>query len=345
MKKTCSDMPRFARLIDIATYLPDGVIDNFALSKECSDWSADAIYSKLGIRQRHISAPGETALDLGEKACHKLFDKISAEKEKIEALIFCTQSADYALPPNSCLLQHRLQLSSEVMAFDIQHGCSGYAYGVSLAKSLIESGQVKNVLFVTAETYSKHLGQDDCSVRTLFGDAGAASFFHAEEAETPFIDSFVFDTDGGGAHNLILPDSGQRTGFIDEKLVAQVLEGGHRTLKNLYMNGPEIFMFTLSTVPKLLKKILSASRLSLEDIDLFVFHQANSFMLEHLAGKCGIPQERFYIFLENVGNTVSCSIPLALEAALKEDKLTKGDTVLLLGFGVGFSSAGGIIRF
>ncbi len=335
----------FAKLIDTAGHLPARTLDNQALSEDFPDWHIDKIFAKTGIRQRHLAAENETALDLAAQAAGALFRKGTCDKDALDALIVCTQSPEYILPPDCCLLQERLGLPRRILAFDYSHGCSGYVYGLALAKSLIESGLAANVLLITAETYSRWMAPADRTVRTLFGDAATASFIQGVLADRPFLDAFAFETDGSGASNLIvpcaLPDSEAR---LAPEIKDKVTADGMRGADNLYMNGPEIFSFTLDAAPRLCADVLQKAGLGVEDVDLFVFHQANKFMLDSLRMKCGLPEERFFLCLEDVGNTVSNTIPLALERARAEGRLRPGQKALLLGFGVGYSSAGCLLR-
>jgi 3-oxoacyl-[acyl-carrier-protein] synthase-3 len=217
-------------------------------------------------------------------------------------------------------------------------------YGLGLAKGLIESGQCKNVLLITSETYSKFIHSKDKSVRTIFGDAAAATLISVS-GDGGRMHSFVYGTDGNGAQNLIVKTGGMRypkTDISSEDVADDF--GNTRSKDSLYMNGSEIFVFTLASVPRLIKQVLEKANLQLEDIELFLFHQANTFMLEALRKKIGIPKEKFYLFLENCGNTVSSTIPIALQEALKTGRAKKGDRVLLAGFGVGYSWGGAVIE-
>lgn len=337
-------MNEYAYIDNIEYYLPEAELTNEELIEDFPDWNVEKISSKTGIYSRRIVSENETALDLAVKACQRLFAAASCRPEDIDCLIFCTQSPDYILPPNCCLLQTRLGLSIDIQAFDINHGCSGYVYGLNLAKALIESGQCRKVLFVTADTYTRYLNHKDRSVRTLFGDGAAATLIVAKEADAPFMDYFTFATDGRGAGNLIIPASGSRKAqIIKEGLYKRALEDGTRTLDDLYMNGPEVYTYTMRSVPPLIKRVLDRSGLGVDDVDHFVFHQANAYMLDGLRRKCGIPESKFPVFLNECGNTVSSSIPLLLCEALKKGSIQRGQKLLMAGFGVGYASAAAVI--
>jgi 3-oxoacyl-[acyl-carrier-protein] synthase-3 len=219
-----------------------------------------------------------------------------------------------------------------VAALDFTLGCSGFVYGLGLAKGMIESGQVNNVLMLTADTYSKFIHPDDRSVRSLFGDGGAATLIAGKVSPEHLIGPFVYGTDGSGAEHLIVRGSGARS-------------GGGSPAGQLCMNGPEIFNFTLEAVPTCVKALLARANVSLDVVDLFVFHQANAYMLEHLRLKLELPAEKFFVFLENCGNTVSSSIPIAIKEAMLAGRLRPGMTVMLVGFGVGLSWAATIVKW
>ncbi len=325
--------------------LPEGILTNQQLAAEFPDWTAERIESKTGICERHIARPDECASDLAEDAARKLFASGVCKPVEVDYLLLCTQSPDYFLPTTACLLQNRLALPTCCGALDFNLGCSGFVYGLGLAKGLIETAQAFNVLLITAETYSKFIHQGDKSVRTLFGDAASATLVSGIESPGEMIGSFVFGTDGSGAKNLIVPTGGMRQ---RTEVGAQATEdgsGNRRTGNDLYMNGPEIFNFTLRVVPQTVVEVLQKSGRSLAEIDLFVFHQANRYMLEHLRKKLEVSPEKFWIDMANCGNTVSATIPIALKNAERQGKLRSGSTVMLAGFGVGYSWAGALVRW
>lgn len=330
----------------IEYYLPSEMLTNDMLASEFPDWTVEKILKKTGIVMRHIVAEDECASDLGVCAAQQLFASGVCAPEDIDYLLFCTQSPDYLSPSSACLMQHRLGISKAAGALDFNLGCSGYIYGLGLAKGLIETGQAKSVLLITAETYSKHIHPGDKSVRTIFGDAAAATLLQVKKSDAPCIGPFVYGTDGSGCNNLIVPTGGMRNKKTE--LSAQVFmddSGNLRSQDNLYMNGAEIFNFTLDTIPKSVNDILDKSGKCIGDIDLFVFHQANKFMLDHLRKKLKVPEEKFYMSFENYGNTVSSTIPIALKDAFSEGKLKPGDVVMLVGFGVGYSWGATIVRW
>jgi len=261
--------------------------------------------------------------------------------------LFCTQSPDYFLPTTACLLQHRLHLPTSAGALDFNLGCSGYIYGLGLAKGLIETGQAKRVLLVTAETYSKYINREDLSVRTIFGDAAAATLVIGVESSSPGepIGPLVYGTDGSGSGNLIVPAGAMRSRMAPETDPVTDNFGNSRTSRDLYMNGAEIFTFTLRCVPKLVEQTLEAAHLSVTDVDAFVFHQANRYMLEHLRKKMNLPEDKFIVAMTDCGNTVSSTIPIALTEAARDGRIKANDRVMLVGFGVGYSWGAAFIQW
>lgn len=329
----------------IASYLPAGKLTNEHLAAEFADLDANNILEKTGIAARSVAAPDECASDLGVAAARLLFESGVCAPGEVDFLLFCTQSPDYFLPSTACVVQDRLGLRLDCGAVDLNQGCSGFVYGLALAKSLVETGVARHILLITADTYTKFLNRRDRSVRTLFGDGAAATLIAAAESEEEVVGPFVFGTDGRGAQNLIVPAGGMRRPFDPEAMTeAEAERGNWRSPCDLYMNGPEIFNFTLRTVPHALERLLARANLALEEIDYFVLHQANKFMLERLRAKMRIPAEKFCIDLETSGNTVSSTIPLALQRANEAGRIKQGDRVALVGFGVGYSWAATIAR-
>ena len=328
----------------ISYYLPEEVLTNEQLEAHYKDWSADKILDKTGIRTRHIASEHQCASDLAEMAALKLIESNHIDPKTIDFVILATQSPDYLLPTTACILQHKLGLPTHAGALDFNLGCSAYIYGLALAKSLIKTEIASKILLIMSETYTKHIHPLDRTTRTIFGDGAAATLVSRDDVDK--IGDFILNTDGSGAPNLIIPASGMRLKKSDKtKEVTKDENGAVRTDENIYMNGPEIFNFTIKTIPKTVVEVLEKNKISMDQIDLFVFHQANKFMLDYLRKKIKIPSEKFYVNLENTGNTVSASIPIALKMAFDDGVLKKGHRVMLVGFGVGLSWGATIIEF
>lgn len=316
----------------ISYYLPEKVVTNEDLVKEFPEWTVEKIAGKIGVSSRHISADNETAGDMAIKAAEKLFSEGEVIKEDIDFIILCTQSPDYFLPSTACVIQDRLGLSTSCGAFDIDLGCSGYEYGLATAKGFIVAGIAKNVLLLTSETYTKHLHPKDKGNRTIFGDGASATVVSTDGFAR--IGEFSLGTDGRGAKELIHVSGGWRNNKPLNDLVFDENQNPHSS-DFLFMDGKAIFDFTADAVPVMVADVLKKNNLSLDEVDLVVFHQANKYMINYLRKLIGIDRDKFYICLDTVGNTVSSTIPIALCEAKKDGRL-KGK-VLLAGFGVGFS--------
>jgi 3-oxoacyl-[acyl-carrier-protein] synthase-3 len=327
------------KISKIEYYLPETLLTNDDLEREFPDWSSEKIENKIGIRERHIVKENETAFDLALRASQKVLKNYN--KDKINLLMLCTQSPDYYLPTSACILQDKLGLKTNIGAFDYNLGCSGFIYGLALAKGLIFSNIATNILLITSETYTKHINPKDKSNRTIFGDAAAAIIIEKSEEEQ--VGKFVLGTDGSGYKNLIVPNGGLRNRYDVNAKEIDDNSGSIRTDNNLYMNGPEIFNFTINAVPKVVSETLEKNNTTLEDLDYIIFHQANKYMNEYLRKKINIPKNKFYLNLLHTGNTVSATIPIAIKDCLDNNVIKRGDKVLLVGFGVGYSWGGTII--
>jgi 3-oxoacyl-[acyl-carrier-protein] synthase-3 len=333
----------------IATHLPSQVLGNDELAALFPEWPAEKILEKTGISERRIAAAGETALDLGTEAARKLIASGTIAAEDIDFVIFCSQAPDYILPTSACILQDRLGLPVSVGALDINLGCSGFVYGLALAAGLIASGAARNVLLVTADTYSKYIHPRDKSVRTLFGDGAAATLIRASDAGSggrAAIGPFVFGTDGSGAGSLIVEAGGFRLPASAETSVEQTDASGNvRSRENLYMNGGEVLSFTLRQVPRAFAAMLEKTGTTADDYDKIVLHQANQFMLDALQRKLGLPPEKVPRHFEEIGNTVSSTIPFVLADEMARGNCSDGRRFMLIGFGVGLSWAAASIEF
>lgn len=330
-----------AYIKDIGYYVPQTVVTNEQLVRDFPEWSVEKVASKIGVSERHIAAEGQTAADLAAAAAEKLFAQGKVKRDEVDFVLLCTQSPDYFLPTTACVLQDRLGLRTSCGALDFNLGCSGYIYGLSLAKGLVCAGVARNVLLLTAETYNKYIHPRDKGNRTIFGD-GASATLVSDNGEAQIMD-FGLGTDGRGAKNLIVRNGAARhPGRADDLSFDE--NGNPVSSDHLYMNGSEIFNFTLEAVPALVGETLSKNALKMDEIDFFVFHQANKYMLNFLRKKIGIPEEKFCLYMEKVGNTVSSTVPIALYNAMEEGKLSSGMNVLLAGFGVGYSWGGVVIK-
>jgi 3-oxoacyl-[acyl-carrier-protein] synthase-3 len=319
----------------LAFHLPANVVTNDDLGRENPDWDMSRIESKVGVRQRHVAAASECSSDLAFAAACRLFEATGVDPAVIDTLLFCTQSPDYFLPTTACVLQDRLGLGTHVAALDFNQGCSGYVYGLFLARALIDSGSARNVLLLNGETYSRMIHPRDRTVRVLFGDAGSATLISAKGPGAA-LGPARLGTDGSGFGNLIVPagafrqprDAASARTHVDSL-------GCERAADHLFMDGQAITAFAMSRVPDLVHAVLDDAGLKIADVDWFVFHQANAFMNERLRLRLGIPVEKMPLAMRDYGNTVGNTLPIVLHE--HGSRFRASDRVLLVGFGVGYS--------
>lgn len=332
----------------ISYYLPKNVLDNEELSRLFPEWAtATAIEEKTGIAKRHVCDWDEIASDCAVKAAEQLFLEHQIDRQSIEFLIFCTQTGDYVSPTTACLIQKRLGLPNHIGALDINLGCSGFVYSLSVAKGLIIGCQLNNVLLLTSEVLTKYLHPKDKSARALFGDAGSATLLTNQgNRNNNGVGNFIFGTDGHEDDTMIFRNRGFRYPLLSVSGLDYSDEYGNSYNDTYFhMNGPAVFVFALKRVPPMIYELLEKNNLGMDHIDLFVFHQANNYMLEALRKKLKIPPEKFFTYIREVGNTVSSTIPIALYEAHKCGKIKAGSRVLLAAFGVGLSWAATIIEY
>lgn len=331
-------MTQRATIKAVRSFLPQNKLTNEDLAAQFGDWHANQILAKTGVAVRGVAAQDECASDLGVAAAKRLFDEGVCARDDIDFLIFCTQCPDYFTPTTACLMQDRLGLRTSCGAVDINQGCSGYIYGLALAKSMVEAGTAQTVLLVTADTYTKFISRRDRSLLTLFGDGAAATLVRSTEAEKELIGPFVLGTDGRGAKQIIVKAGGLRCRPTAETAIQKEDSSGNwRSDDNLFMDGADVFSFALRTVPPTLQQLLEKAGLTFDQIDFLIPHQANKFVLERLRAKLKFPADKFWIDMQNCGNTVSSTIPIALEAAIEQGRVKPGHRVALVGFGVGYS--------
>ncbi|MDR2121886.1 MAG: ketoacyl-ACP synthase III [Flavobacteriaceae bacterium] len=309
----------------ISYYLPAKKITNQDIENLFPEWNGEKIISKIGIKNRHITEKDQFVSDMALEAINNLCEEYQIEKTTIDYLIICTQSPDYYLPTTACIVQNRAGLPTSCAAVDINQGCSGYVYGLSLAKGLVISKIAKNVLLVTAEMYSKHTHHADKGNISIFGDAATATLISDDGLYE--IGEFSLGSDGSGYENLIVKNGAMRKAKTDD-----ITEPNDNFL---YMNGPEIFRFTAKEIPPMILENLEKNKETRDTVDQFLFHQANTFMLEYLRKIIKIPKEKFIIDMAEYGNTVSSTIPIALKNLISENR--NKDKILIAGFGVGYS--------
>jgi len=293
----------------------------FDLQKDNPDWKIEDIEEKTGIKTRWIALKETTAVDLACNACDKIFEKV--DRNKVDTLLFVTQSPDYFLPSSSCIIQNRVSLKTTTKCFDINLGCSGFIYALSMAAAYIKSGFSDNILIVCADTYSRYIDKNDRTNRPVFSDAGSATLLTKSYSKR--VGPFEFGTDGSNYDKLIVKEGAAKSGFIKNNN------------PTLYMDGAAVFMFTMSIVSKSIKAFLNKEGVVKEKIDMYIFHQASKVVLDNLQRVLEIPDDSMYKNIRHLGNTVSSSIPIALRDADMNSTIAHEELILISGFGVGLS--------
>lgn len=340
----------------VSYHLPDTALGNQELIEDYLPYtkagddifSAEDLADQCWVKKRYQVDLSETAKDLGNAAAKKLFSEWNIEKEEIDYIIFVSDALEYKGPTTACIMQNDLGLRQSVGAIDILHGCTGFVYGLSLAKALVQSGQINNALLVTADVPTKVIHPSDVDLRAIFSDGGAATFISNSKMENGMnaeLGDFIFGSDGSGEHALKVERSATRNP-ADIEWLSQYKEVRHgNTGGRLTMNNSKIFLFAMRKVPRLIRALFEKEKLQQNDISLYVLHQANGQMLDFIRRRMKIPEEKFIINIQEIGNTVSASIPIALYQSFKAGKIKKHDKVLLAGFGIGLSWGGTIVKF
>ena len=331
-----------SKITGIASALPEKILTNAELKEAHPDWRIDTVERLMGFKNRRIAGPDQFSSDLAIQAGKNLFAETDTTAEEYDFLIVCTQTPDFFLSTTAALVANGLGLRKVSGAVDLTLGCSGYPYALSMAKGLLESEQANRVLVITTDVLSKITNNSDKSTIPVFGDAASATSIERSLGPSG-IRGVVFGTDGDRAGKLIVPNGGLRSAHEVSPSSSPISRGLLSTGYDLYMDGSAVFDFTLEVVPETIQRVLKASGLAMSEIDLVVFHQANRFILDHLREKLNLPVGKVFINVEEIGNTSSSSIPIALKDAETEGVLRPGMTVMVVGFGVGLSWAGAII--
>ena len=328
----------------IEYYLPEKVISNLDLAKDNPEWNIEKIEEKSGVKKRHVTESDQTALDLAIKAVEKLFASGNISKDQIDAVIFCTQSQDYIMPANSFLIHKHFNFKQNVWTFDYNLACSGYIFGLAITRGIIETGLAKNVLLINSETYSKYLNPKDRSTNILFGDGAAASVISSENSGG--IIDIILSSNGEKFDTFYIPAGGMKIPKSSNTKETNIDHSGNaKSLENIHMNGFAVWQFISKNVSEQINTILERNHLSVDDIDLFVFHQASKLTLDSLVKMLKLNEDKVFVNLQDIGNTVSASVPIALKDAERSGKLKKGNLILLSGFGVGLSWGSIIMKY
>lgn len=321
----------FAKIKAIASYLPAQIENNAEIVE-------GRFIKKIGVQSRHV-VTDESAGDLAFKATEKLFAEYNIDRHETDFILLCTQHPDYQMPHTSAQIQDRLGLKKSVGSLDIALGCSGYVYGLAVAKGLIETGLAKKILFLTSSVYTKYINVKDTSTRPLFGDGATATWLEGDATEG--LSAFVFGSDGSRFDKLIIPVGGSKFPPRDNPEVFSTDDNkNYRSNYEVFMDGMAITYFTLREIPKLVDDVLTAANLTRADLDYCIFHQANKFMMTYLRDKAGLNDVPFHNDISETGNIVSGSVPLAIEQVVKNHGAANLKRVMLAGFGVGLSWAG-----
>jgi len=317
--------------------LPKKVLKNSDLYKVFGKGPIDNIYKISGIKERRIAEGNICASDLAHQAAKHLIDEKAIDVNNIDTLIFVSETPDYQAPPTACVLHKELGLPQNCGSFDINHGCSGFPYGLKVAHSMIVSGESRMVLLLIADTLTKFIHPNDRSLIALHGDGGAALLIEPCEKGSGII-NISLGTDGSNYQHLMIPSSGSRIPKSENTKHDYTDEFGvTRNQESMYMNGPAVFSFSLNKVPQKINEALREQNLDIEDLDLLLLHQANLMMINRIYDKLNTPDSKRFTNLELIGNCAVAASPIVLSDAWKYKKIKPGDLAVIASFGMGLS--------
>ncbi len=320
----------YSKIIGTGGYLPDKVLSNKDLEK-IVDTSDEWIRERTGIKKRHVAADGETTCDLAVAASRRAMEMAEKKNSDIDLVIVATTTADKIFPSTACLLQKRLDIHG-CAAFDVQAVCTGFVYAISIADKFIRTGTSKCALVVGSETLSRILDWSDRSTCVLFGDGAGAVVLEA--SDEPGIRSTHLHADGSYEHLLHVPH-GISMGY-------EQLKAGEAYV---YMEGNAVFKMAVNTLGRIVDETLEANKIEKSDIHWLVPHQANHRIIEATARKLKMPMEQVVITVAEHGNTSAASIPLALDTAVRDGRINKGETIMLEAFGGGFTWGSALVDY
>lgn len=331
-----------ARIHSVRFALPSTIYANSDYFEEFPEMSGSSI-EKTGVRERHIAQKGEVSSDLALSAALKLIEEEGIRKEDIDFILYNSADLDFYTPATSCVIQGKLGLRNDCGAMDLVNGCSSFVYSLGIAGGIIETMGARNVLLLTSSFLTRFIHVKDKANRFLFGDGAAATFIVKSDMKS--IGPFVYGTDGKNYEKIIIRDGFARFPITESSSVERSDEYGNVTSNAcFFMDGTSIFLFSNRVVPPMINELLDKAGLKKDDVDLFIFHQANQYLNEHLRKKLDISPERFFHCMQ-YGNTVQSTIPIAIREAQLAGKLKPGMTTVLAGFGTGLSWAATIARF
>lgn len=324
---------QWVRVLGTGSSVPEKVLTNFDLERMV-DTSDEWITTRTGIKERRIATPSETTSKLALEAAWRALEAAQVAPEEIDCIIVGTVTPDMLFPSTACLLQHALG-AKRAFAFDLEAGCTGFVYALAVAeKYLLAEGKGK-ALVVGAETLSKIVDWQDRATCVLFGDGAGAAVVGL--GDRPGILATYLGADGSGAHLLELPAGCSR--------MPASFETVEKRLHYIKMNGNEVFKFAVRIVEEASLEVLKRAQKSVDDVKLFIPHQANIRIIQSAAKRLGIPEERVFVNVERYGNTSSASIPIALDEASRSGRIKEGDIVLLVGFGAGLTWGAALIQW
>ncbi len=323
----------YSKLTGIAKYTPEKVLTNFDIEKFV-DTSNEWIIQRTGIKERKIAEQHDGTSDLAYKAAIEALERANVRAEDLDAIIVGTATPDYMFPSTACLVQKKLG-NLKAFAFDLNAGCTGFIYGLSVADSFIKSGKCKTCLVIGAEILSKFLNWQDRTSCVLFGDGAGAVILEA--SSTPGIKNIILNSNGEYAELLYMPAGGSKQPASEETVA--------NNLHTVHMKGKEVFKIAVNNLSFVAEKLLSDNNLEVSELDLFVPHQANKRIINAVSQKLGLTEEQIFMNIHNYGNTSAASIPIALAEAFENGEIKRGTNILITAFGAGLTWGGALIEF
>mgnify|MGYP000282911990 CR=1 FL=1 len=325
---------RRVKIVSTGSYIPEKVLTNEDLEKMV-DTSDEWISTRTGIRRRHIARENEAASDLAYQASIKALNKKGISPQELDMIIVATITPDMLFPATACILQHKLGVT-DIPAFDLEAACSGFLYGISVASQFIKTGIYKTILVVASETLSKIIDWQDRNTCVIFADGAGAAILQLSDDQSGIISTYL-GADGGGANLVGVPAGGSR--------MPASLETVKQRQHYMKMKGNELFKRAVKVMVHAVDKALELGNLSYNDLDFFIPHQANIRIIQAVTKRIDLPMEKVYINLHECGNMSAASIAVALDQAIEEKKINKGDKVLLASFGGGLTWASMVIQW
>lgn len=325
-----------AKITALGTYVPPRVLDNFSLEKMV-DTTNDWILERTGIRERHLVDKGIAASDLAVAAVKDMVERHGVDLNEVEIIVVGTVTPDMMYPSTACLVQHKLNLP-HVWGFDLSAGCSGFVFSLTTGAKMVESGAHKKVLVIGSDVNSSMIDYRDRSTCIIFGDgAGAVLLEPAEEGETEGIIDYVHQIEGFGGQYLCMPGGGSLNPASSETV--------EKNMHVVHQDGQQVFKYAVKKMAEMTERVLERNKMTGADVDCFIAHQANKRIIMATADRLKMPHEKVIVNIDRYGNTTAGTIPLAMQTAIDEGKLKKGDNVLLAAVGAGFTSGATLLKW